>query len=128
MSVENEIAKAERFRTFAKETFTFLEWLTISAAIHWAAVKTSASSLAILSFGLQLIAVIYVMLTGAIYFRSHVQRIALPFIRWLLAIPLVLALFIFGNWLVTTTVNRLVATQLSDVSPSGRGTEESRAN
>lgn len=118
MGLDSDIAKAELFRTFARETFTFLEWLTISAAIQWAAVKTNTASLAFLSLGLQLMAVIYVMLTGAIYFRPHVQRIPWKVLRWLLALPLVLILLFAGNWLVTTTVNRLVHTQLSgDFAP-----------
>lgn len=119
MGVEKNIAQAEAFRVFAKETFTFFEWLTISAAIQWAAIKTATFSLVLLSFFLQLIAVIYVMFTGAIYLRPYVQSVKWKALRWLLALPLVAVLAFSGNWLVGTTVNRLINTQVSDVpSPS----------
>lgn len=112
MGAEKDIAQAEAFRTFTKGVFTFLEWLTISAAIQWAAIKTGTLTLVLLSFSLQLMAVIYVMLTGAIYFRPYVQSVKWKAVRWLLALPLVVVLTLAGNWFVSTTINRLIATQL----------------
>lgn len=112
MNASGAIAQAESFRTFAKESFTFLEWLAIAAAIQWAGIKTGMLSLAVLSFLLQLVAVIYVLLTGAVHFRPYVQSVKWKAARWALALCLVSFLLVAGNLLVTTTVNAIVRTQL----------------
>lgn len=111
MSANDTIEGAESFRAFAKESFNFIEWLAMAAAVQWAGIKTGMMSLAILSFLLQLIAVIYVLLTGAARLRPYVQSVQRKAYRWLLALCFVAILFVAGNVLVTTTVNALVRTQ-----------------
>lgn len=113
-----EFQVVKTFLEFSRQLFVVLEWLTITAAVTYAAIKTHSIVLWLIGYALQLIIAIYILFAAALWLRPRFGRLKNSKWRLILGAATVALVAFGGDWLVKDTVFRLVRTQLPGVPSS----------
>jgi hypothetical protein len=114
MSVQKSEERARALLACVKQFFTLVEWLTLTAAILYAAVKAQSLQLWLLAYAMQLALALYALFTFAFWIKPRAQSIQSRWIRWSVGFIAVAIVAFGGNWLIEDSVNRIVRSQLPD--------------